>query len=170
MRVVTLDIDIGFSFCNQASCLQISLMVGLLVFYNQENGSGSCSRLQCVLKSSFVFCFFCFKNELKSVLLVVFPIKAQIFLLHWAITCLRTFLPNQFALWRKATKQKLILSKSIYVHPLYYHSQPTQMNQKQPMKALCASLRIIIHTTLWTLKGCKCCMWNGYHEWSPAQK
>lgn len=38
-----------------------------------------------------------------------------------------------------------------------------------PMKAFYASLRIITHKTLRTLKGCQCCMWNRYHPWSWAQ-
>lgn len=86
------------------------------------------------------FCFMCcFNKELKSIPLVIFPIKTQMFPLYWAFArsekVLGNSAPSQFALWKKKeTKQKLTLRKSTSDHPLYHDSQCIRMNHEDPWK------------------------------------
>lgn len=121
------------------------------------------------------FCFMCcFNKELKSIPLVIFPIKTQMFPLYWAFArsekVLGNSAPSQFALWKKRNKTETYI-KEIHKWSSTTPWQPMYTNEPwRPMKALYASLRIISHTTLRTLKGCHCCMWNRYHQWSRAQK
>lgn len=48
-----------------------------------------------------------------------------------------------------------------------YHRQSTWM--KRGPRAFYASLTVITHTDLRTLKCCQCHMWNRYHPWNWAQ-